>query len=687
MLSTIMEDKTRSEFVFKHEKGLHARVAAMVVHKAGELQQKYGVIYRVLKNGYSEVPLDSILLLVELRIKANETLELITYGEQAEEASEEMIQFLEGGFHFDSANTVHKIDDILQNNILTTDNIFKHIANGLVVINENQNIIMFNHEAERIFGVTASSVIGKKILDVLPNSRLPKVVETLNPEIAYTNRIGNFTVVSNTTPIIIEGDCKGAISIFEDITKLVHISWELNEIKELKEKFQLILETVQDGICVVNSEGVITYINAAYQKICGETYENLIGQNVFALAPDGNRARVLKTGQKITGGISTKANGIKIVANVTPIVIDGEITGVLSVMKDITAVKELVEKLDMMSAKAAYLEEELIRTKKIGPAFDRIIGTGGKLMDALAIASKAAISKYTVMINGESGTGKELLAEAIHYTSPRANGPFIRVNCAAIPPTLMESELFGHEKGAFTGAYKTKYGKFELANEGTIFLDEIGEMDKNMQVKLLRVVQNKEFQRVGGEETIKLDIRIIAATNQKLEDLVASGDFREDLYYRLNVIPILLPPLRERKEDIPLLVETFSKRIGEELAKENIRFSKSAIEAFVAYNWPGNIRELENLLERTLLLTESDTIEVKDLPSYMRDHLPSRLEMTEPSMVLNEDDVDTWENYEKKIIAHALEKYGSCNAAGKALGLNHKTVSAKAKKYHLLESD
>lgn len=308
-------------------------------------------------------------------------------------------------------------------------------------------------------------------------------------------------------------------------------------------------------------------------------------------------------------------------------------------------------------------------------------------MDALAIASKAAISKYTVMINGESGTGKELLAEAIHYTSPRANGPFIRVNCAAIPPTLMESELFGHEKGAFTGAYKTKYGKFELANEGTIFLDEIGEMDKNMQVKLLRVVQNKEFQRVGGEETIKLDIRIIAATNQKLEDLVASGDFREDLYYRLNVIPILLPPLRERKEDIPLLVETFSKRIGEELAKENIRFSKSAIEAFVAYNWPGNIRELENLLERTLLLTESDTIEVKDLPSYMRDHLPSRLEMTEPSMVLNEDDVDTWENYEKKIIAHALEKYGSCNAAGKALGLNHKTVSAKAKKYHLLESD
>ena len=684
MLSTIMQDNVKTTFVFKHEKGLHARVAAMVVHKAGELQQKYGVIFKVTKKGYSEVPLDSILLLVELRVKANETLELITYGEQADVASDEMVEFLEGGYHFDNQSTVNKIDDILQNNILTVDNIFKHIANGLVVINEKHDIIMFNHEAERIFGVSASAVIGRKILEVLPNSRMSKVVETLNPEIAYTNRIGNFTVVSNTTPIIIDQVCKGAISIFEDITKLVHISWELNEIKELKEKYQSILETVQDGICVVNQDGMITYVNAAYQKICGETYDNLIGQNILTIAPNGNRAKVLKSGHKIMGGVSTKSNGTKIVANITPIIIDDKIMGVLSVMKDITAVKELVEKLDLITAKAAYLEEELIRTKKIGPAFDRIIGSGGKLMDAMAIASKAAKSNYTVMINGESGTGKELLAEAIHYSSNRANGPFIRVNCAAIPPTLMESELFGHEKGAFTGAYKTKYGKFELAENGTIFLDEIGEMDKNMQVKLLRVVQNKEFQRVGGEETIKLDIRIIAATNQNLEELVAKGDFREDLYYRLNVIPILLPPLRERREDIPLLVETFSKRIVEELEKPKTTFAKSALEALTAYPWPGNIRELENLLERTLLLTDNVMITHLDLPDYILEHSPAfDGDMTFETESLG-DLVDSWENYEKRIIAHALEKFGSCNAAGKALGINHKTVSAKAKKYNLI---
>jgi PAS domain S-box-containing protein len=684
MLNTIMQDSIRTEVTFRHEKGMHARVAAMVVHKAGELQNRFDVIFKVKKVGYSEVPLDSILLLVELRIKANDVLELVTYGEAALEASEEMRRFLEGGFSFGDPSAINKIDDILQNNLLTADNIFKHIANGLVVINEKEDIIMFNNEAERIFGMSASSVIGKKILDVLPNSRLPQVVKSLKSEIAYTNRIGQFTVVSNTTPILIEQSCKGAISIFEDITKLVHISWELNEIKELKEKYHLILETVQDGICVTNQEGVITYINAAYQKICGETYENLIGKNVMDIAPHGNRAKVLASGQKIIGGITTKSNGIQIIANVTPIVVDGRGIGVLSVMKDITAVKELVDKLHKVSAKAAYLEEELIRTKKIGPAFDRIIGTGGKIMDAMAIASKAAGSRYTVMINGESGTGKELMAEAIHYSSDRATEPFIRVNCAAIPPTLMESELFGHEKGAFTGAYKTKYGKFELANNGTIFLDEIGEMDRNMQVKLLRVVQNREFQRVGGEETIQLDIRIIAATNRRLEDLVKEGSFREDLYYRLNVIPILLPPLRERREDIPVLVETFTKRICEELSKKTITYARSVMDALASYPWPGNIRELENLLERTLLLLEGDVVTLKDLPSYVIEHMPAAELQNAEIIDVESGDVETWETYEKRIIEHALIKYGSCNAAGKALGINHKTVSAKAKKYHLI---
>ena len=254
--------------------------------------------------------------------------------------------------------------------------------------------------------------------------------------------------------------------------------------------------------------------------------------------------KVLTTGESVIGAISYKENGVIIVSNVNPIIIDEEITGVVSVVKNVTEVQKLSEKLNQVSAKAEYLEEELMRTKKPDSAFSKYIGHSGKILDALATTLKAAKTDTTVLIRGESGTGKELIAEGIHFSSNNSNGSFIRVNCAAIPQTLLESELFGYEKGAFTGAIKRKLGKFELAQNGTILLDEIGEMDKSMQAKVLRVIQEKEFQRIGGEETIKINVRIIAATHRNLEEMVKLNEFREDLYYRLNVIPIFLPPLR-----------------------------------------------------------------------------------------------------------------------------------------------
>jgi transcriptional regulator with GAF, ATPase, and Fis domain len=248
----------------------------------------------------------------------------------------------------------------------------------------------------------------------------------------------------------------------------------------------------------------------------------------------------------------------------------------------------------------------------------------------------------------------------------------------------LESELFGHEKGAFTGAFKTKLGRFELANKGTLFLDEIGEIDKSMQVKLLRAVQKKEFQRVGGEKTIKVDVRIVAATNQDLEELVKTGEFREDLYYRLNVIPIWLPPLRERKEDIPVLAEFFAQRICKELGIDNIHIDKEAVRALTHYSWPGNIRELENIMERTMILLEGNTIRVNDLPKYIYDQQDRTLKYDNVTTLLYDEDVLRWEEYERVIIDRALKKYKSFNAAGKALGLTHNTIAAKARKYHLV---
>ena len=454
----------------------------------------------------------------------------------------------------------------------------------------------------------------------------------------------------------------------------------LHENALMQERLQMILEAVQDGICVVERTGEVTYVNPSYLRIVHKTPEMVVGQNVFETAPDGNRSGVLRSGVARIGSISHKKDGTTVVANVNPIFVDGEIAGVVSVIKDITELQNLMARLSQVSARAEYLEQELLRTKKTAQAFKNYIGKSGKVVDVLALASKAAGSSATVLIRGESGTGKEVIAEGIHYASDRRRGPFIRVNCGAIPGALLESELFGHEKGAFTGAVKRKLGKFELAAHGTIFLDEIGEMDRNMQVKLLRVLQQKEFDRVGGEETVHVDVRIIAATNRHLEAMVKEGTFRDDLYYRLNVIPIILPPLRDRVDDIPLLVEHFIEKISAESGKPIRGITPEAMDVLMSYKWPGNVRELENVIERVITLMDSETITVAALPSYIKGEMAVRevQDFTAGAAVL------PWEEYEKQIIANALEQCGSFNAAAKMLKITHKTVASKARKYGLV---
>lgn len=467
--------------------------------------------------------------------------------------------------------------------------------------------------------------------------------------------------------------------IMNEASEIHGVDKLLHENALMQERLQMILESVQDGICVVDRSGEVTYVNPSYLRIVHKTPEMVVGQNVFEKAADGNRCAVLRSGIARIGSIRHKKDGTTIVANVNPIFVDGEIAGVVSVIKDITEIQTLMERLSQVSAKAEYLEQELLRTKKTAQAFANYIGKSGKVVDVLALASKAADSSANVLIRGESGTGKEVIAEGIHYASGRRRGPFIRVNCGAIPGALLESELFGHEKGAFTGAVRRKLGKFELANHGTIFLDEIGELDKNLQVKLLRVLQQKEFDRVGGEETIHVDVRIIAATNRDLEAMVREGTFRDDLYYRLNVIPIILPPLRDRPDDIPLLVEHFIEKISKE-NKKNVRgITPDAMQMFMHYRWPGNVRELENVIERVITLMDTDLITAAMLPSYIKGDIAGREVQS-----LADDTVLPWEEYEKQIIANALRQGTSFNGAAKLLRISHKTVAAKARKYGLV---
>lgn len=316
-------------------------------------------------------------------------------------------------------------------------------------------------------------------------------------------------------------------------------------------------------------------------------------------------------------------------------------------------------------------------------ALDRIIGSSEPIQSVIKYINKIADTDSTVLITGESGTGKELAAKTIHYSSSRSRNAFVPLNCAAIPRDILESELFGHEKGAFTGAIHTRIGRFELANNGTLFLDEIGELAPALQVKLLRVLQEKEFERVGGIKTIKVDVRIISATNKDLEKAVQDGTFREDLYYRLNVIPFQLPPLRRMKEDIPLMVEHFITHLSKRKGKARPIISKDAMNCLVQYEWPGNVRELENLVERLLILNEGDTVQPDDLPDRLVDK-KLRFESAMKGKVLSQDGVDLnimLDEIENNMIIQALElSKGVKSKAASLLGLNRTTLIEKMKK-------
>ncbi len=307
-----------------------------------------------------------------------------------------------------------------------------------------------------------------------------------------------------------------------------------------------------------------------------------------------------------------------------------------------------------------------------------IISNSPKMEEVLSVASRVAESKATVLINGENGTGKEVLAKTIHYISPRKDKPFIAVNIPALSENLLESELFGHEKGSFTGADKLRKGRFELADNGTIFLDEIGDIPPLTQVKLLRVLQEQQIERVGGTESIKIDVRIIAATNQNLEKKIKEGSFREDLFYRLNIVSIKIPPLRERREDIFSLIEFFIEKYSKENLKDKFEISKEAADQILKYNFPGNVRELENIIERAVVLARGNTITLKDLPMNVSGFKSEEHFEINDSQTLT----DQVEALEKKLIYDALQNSnGNQTQAGKILGLTERNLRYKMKKY------
>jgi Nif-specific regulatory protein len=496
----------------------------------------------------------------------------------------------------------------------------------------------------------------------------------------------------------------------KQVTLFYEISQALNEHLDLKKSLYKVLDILSSSMEM--DRGTVSILNPLRNEISIEVAHSLSPSTIERVKyklGEGITGRVIQTGKPVTipkiseepdflDRTAARNKGkslIELSFICVPIKRGKQVIGALSVDCVYDKGYPLKEGQKLLSVVATMIAQHVVNLETIRREKEQlrdenkrlrgelenkyritnIVGNSNKMREVYQMISQVCKSNATVLIRGESGTGKELVANSVHYNSNRAKSPFVKVNCAAIPANLIESELFGHEKGAFTGAIKQKLGKFELAHKGTIFLDEIGSIGLDVQANLLRVLQEKEFERVGGQRTLKVDVRIVAATNKNLELAVEEGTFRGDLYYRLNVFPIYMPPLRERKTDILLLADYFLEKYAKENDKEIKRFSTPAIDMLMAYHWPGNVRELENCIERSVLLCDGGVVH-----SY---HLPPTLQTGTESDTLPELSMeDAVASLEREMIVDALKNTrGNITMAAQVLKTTVRKFSYKAKRY------
>ncbi len=465
-------------------------------------------------------------------------------------------------------------------------------------------------------------------------------------------------------------------------TKAPRPSPREKELQERLEMMELIFNHIYNGAMVTDANGIVTHFNDPYGRFLGIDPQAQIGKHTTEVMENTRMHIVAQTGVAEIN-LPHRIKGQDMVVQRIPIVKDGQVIAVFGqvMFKDISDVRRLARKLKTLESKVRLYEEELSSLRATRYTMESILGVSPALTALRREASRAGRNRLPVLITGESGTGKELFAQAIHHAGLNPSQPFVRINCSAIPKDLFESELFGYADGAFTGARaKGKPGKFELAHGGTVFLDEIGELPLGMQPKLLRVLEEKEFERVGGTSIIKTDFRLIAATNQDLDGMMAKAEFRKDLFYRLNVIPIHIPPLRERPEDIPALAREHLLRISQAQAdaSEPYGLTPEAEDLLLNYHWPGNVRELFNVLERVVASLEGHLIHQADLPYYLNSSpaLPRPAERWKLRQVAARS--------ESEALRHALAVSGGNKAqAARLLGIHRTLLYKKMKKYGL----
>ncbi|MCL6634524.1 MAG: sigma 54-interacting transcriptional regulator [Peptococcaceae bacterium] len=568
---------------------------------------------------------------------------------------------------------------------ISIDDILNSTDNSILAIDRQGNIVYCNRRVEQFLELPAEKILGRHVLDFFPDTGILSVLKDGSPQLGRRLNLKNGTYISNRNPVLIDGEVAGAVAVFHDITYLQALINELHSenerIKELQETLQTIMELSTDGVVAVNKDYIITMANQSYASLLDKKPADLIGRNIFDCYKNPQFVKAMESGLPEYGYVMN-LNGHEIVANRVPIKKNGEIVGALGVVafKNVNDLFTMTEKVERLRNVLAFYRDELDRVYKDKFNFDKIVGETEEIRALKETARRVARTNSTVLLRGESGTGKELFAHALHSESLRSRGPFVKVNCAAIPEPLLESELFGYVEGAFTGAKKGgQIGKFELAHFGTIFLDEIGDMAPQMQAKLLRVLQEKTIERLGEGKPRKVDVRVIAATNRDLEELMREKLFREDLYYRLNVVVLPIPPLRERKGDIPSLTNRFIEHFNKQFGLQVKGISSDLTELFMRYHWPGNIRELQNVIERAFNVIDGDLITKKHLPLYLQEQVADRAREAVahglPHVI---------EKIEKEAIIQALAATrGNRNKAAALLNISRAGFYNKMKKYNI----
>ncbi|WP_017755709.1 sigma-54 interaction domain-containing protein [Calidifontibacillus oryziterrae] len=573
-----------------------------------------------------------------------------------------------------------KKQSYIQNVILNTTH------DGMMAINTNEEIILFNNSSERIMGIKKNEAIGEKITAVFPSSKLPRVLETGKLEVNQEQELDNGSkIITTRIPMKNEhGDIIGAFAVFKDITDVVKLAEEITNLKDIKSMLEAIIQSSDEAISVVDEHGNGIMINPAYTRITGLTSEQIVGKPATADISEGEsmHLKVLQT-KKPVRGVRMKVGPKRrdVIVNVAPVIVDGILKGSVGVIHDVSEIKSLTEELQRA--------KQIIRTLEAKYSFEDIIGSSDEMQFAIEQAKLGAKTPATVLLRGESGTGKELFAHAIHNASDRRFNKFIRVNCAALSESLLESELFGYEEGAFSGAKRGgKKGLFEEANNGSIFLDEIGELSANTQAKLLRVLQEHEIVRVGGTKSIPINVRVIAATNVNLEKAMATGKIREDLFFRINKLPIHIPPLRDRREDIPLLCHHLLQKINQDYGRKVEGLTTKAIDYLLTYRWPGNVRELENVLARAVIYMNYNEVlvDIIHLP-VLQEPLKDAKEGKEPFQVKLESSrplSSLLEEFEAEIIQTVLiRNNGNKTKTANDLKISLRNLYYKIEKYNI----